>query len=512
MKYDMLIKNGNVISMDKELNKYNWIAVKDGRIVQVGNGDTDAEADQVIDAKGNTVLPGLTDCHVHVLNAGINLNGVDLQNCGTIADVLAALKERCEKEKGDGWVYGVNYVPQNIKENRYPDRWELDEICNGHKIVIFAATLHGCSVNSAGVEIANVPDDYPGVEKKDGTANGMYLSDESSFLATANILGSLTDDELWKFINDCADYAASKGATSIHGLFGQFVDGDRDIDLILDRGDSLPIDMTVFYQTWDVQKALDRGLPRVGGCLTLDGALFEYTMANFEPFVTAPALRGVLYHNDEEVYRVVSDAHKAGIQCTLHAVGERAIDQLIYTYHRVITEQGKKDLRHRIEHFCLPTDDQIRMAKDLGLILSMQPGFTYLWDKKEGGEFEMILGRERANRWDPFNRIIDAGITVCGGSDCPVTAIEPLVDIAHCVNGDNPVRNISVTDAIKMYTVNAAYAEAAENDKGSIETGKFADITIVDRDPYECAASKDIYDMKVLYTIKKGKIIYNNND
>lgn len=508
MKYDLLLKNGNVISMDDALNKYSWIAVKDGRISELGRGNFIGEAETVIDVEGATVMPGLTDCHVHVLNAGINLNGVDLQNCKTIEEVLSALEERCQKEPGEGWIYGVNYVPQNVKENRYPDRWELDEICNGHKVVIFAATLHGCSVNSAGVEIAEVPEDYPGVEKTNGQVNGMYLSDESSFLATANILGSLTDDELWKFIEDCAKHAASKGATTIHGLFGQFVAEDRDVDLILERGDSLDIDMTVFYQTWDVQKALDRSLPRVGGCLTLDGALFEYTMANFEPFVTAPALRGVLYHNDEEVYRVVSEAHKAGIQCTLHAVGERAIDQLIYTYYRVIMEQGKKDLRHRIEHFCLPTEAQIKMAKDLDLIISMQPGFTYLWDKEEGGEFEMILGRERANRWDPFNRIIDAGITVCGGSDCPVTAIEPLIDIAHCVNGDNPIRNISVTDAIKMYTINAAYAEAAEDVKGSLEVGKDADIVIIDRDPYECAESSDIYNMKVLYTIKKGNVIY----
>ena len=508
MKYDLIIKNANIISMNPELSKYNWLAVKEGKINDIGTGDFNGEADRILDADGATVLPGLTDCHVHVLNAGINLNGVDLQNCRNINEVLEVLREKCSGEEGNGWIYGVNYVPQNIEEGRDPDRWELDQICNGHKVVIFAATLHGCATNSAGIEIADVPDDYPGVEKKDGGISGVYLSDESSFLATANILGSLTDDELWKVIEDCADYAASKGATTIHGLFGQFVKDDRDLDLILERSDRLKTDMVVFYQTWDVQKAIDKGLPRVGGCLTLDGALFEYTMANFEPFVTAPALRGVLYHTDEEVYRVISEAHKAGMQCTLHAVGERAIDQLIWTYHRVINEQGKKDLRHRIEHFCLPTDEQIKMAADLDLIISMQPGFTYTWDKKDGGEFAMILGRERADRWDPFNRIIDAGITICGGSDCPVTAIEPLVDIAACVNGDNPIRNISVTDALRMYTTNAAYAAAAEDIKGSLEIGKLADIVVIDRDPYDYPDSRELYDMKVLYTIKNGEVIF----
>ncbi|MCQ4635188.1 amidohydrolase [Anaerovorax odorimutans] len=512
MKYDLIIKNANIISMDQDLNRYDWLAVSDQTIARLGQGQPQDEAVRTIDAAGATVLPGLTDCHVHVLNAGINLNGVDLQNCADISEVLSELKERCRAEDGNGWIYGVNYVPQNIKENRYPTRWELDEICEGHKVVIFAATLHGCAVNSQGVEVAQVPEDYPGVEKTEGIASGVYSSDESSFLATANILGSLSDDELWKFIKDCAEYAASQGATTIHGLFGQFVKDDRDLDLILDRGSQLAIDIVPFYQTWDVRKALDRDLPRVGGCLTLDGALFEYTMANFEPFVTAPELRGVLYHNDDEVYKVVSEAHRAGIQCSMHAVGERAIDQLIYTYYRVIREQGQKDLRHRIEHFCLPTKGQIQMAADLDLIISMQPGFTYLWDKKEGGEFEMILGRERADRWDPFNRIIEKGITVIGGSDCPVTPIDPLTDIATCVNGDNPIRNISVTEALKMYTSNAAYSVRQEDKKGTVEIGKQADLVIIDRDPYEYASAKEIYDMEALCTIKNGKVIYSKQD
>ncbi len=508
MRYDLIIENANIISMAQKQENCSWIAVKDGMIAEMGSGRHEGNADKIIDAAGNTVLPGLTDCHVHVLNAGINLNGVDLQECSTIKEVLKVLQKRCTQEPGDGWVYGVNYVPQNIKEDRYPTRWELDEICGEHKVVIFAATLHGCAVNSKGKDIAQVPGHLPGVEREGNKVSGVYSSDESSFLATANILGSLSDNELWKFIEDCANHAAKKGVTTIHGLFGQFVRNDRDMDLILDRRDSLCIDIVPFYQTWEVQKAVDLNLPRVGGCLTLDGALFEYTMANFEPYVTAPELRGVLYHTDDEVYQVISKAHEAGLQCSMHAVGTRAIDQLIYTYRRVIMEQGEKDLRHRIEHFCLPTEQQIKMAKDLKLILSMQPGFTYLWDKKEGGEFEMILGRERADGWDPFNRIIDEGNIVCGGSDCPVTAIEPLTDIASCVNGNNPVRNISVTDALKMYTVNAAYAINEEKVNGSLEVGKKADITVIDKNPYEHADKESIYEMNVIYTIKEGQIIF----
>ncbi|HWQ78304.1 MAG TPA: amidohydrolase [Anaerovoracaceae bacterium] len=508
MEIDLILKNGNIVTMDPALEKCNWVAVKGGKITGRGIGaPPDTDAGLVIDLKGKTVLPGLADCHVHTLVAGLNLNAVPLQHAKNIGEVLALMRRAC-READSEWVFGANYVPQNVQEGRYPDRWELDSASDGKKVMIMAATLHGCAVNSEGMKVSDVPEDMPGVEKKNGCPSGIFSSDESSFLATANVLGSLPDGILWGFIGDCCANAVSKGVTTMHGLFGQFVKGDRDVDLILKNKDKLPLEMAVFYQTWDVKQALDLGLPRVGGCLTLDGALFEYTMANFEPYSSAPALRGVLYHNDDEVYQVVSKAHAADLQCSMHAVGERAIDQLIYTYRRVIMEQGRKDLRHRIEHFCLPTDGQIAMAKDLGLILSMQPGFTYLWDRAKGGEFEFCLGRARADRWDPFHRIIGAGCIVCGGSDCPVTPVEPLVDIASCVHGHNPIRNIPVDDAIRMYTVNAAYAAGLEKSKGSIEVGKDADFVAVNMDPYEHFDQDDIYDLAAEMTIKAGTVVY----
>ena len=508
--HDLLLKNGNFVTMDRKFERCGWVTVKGGIINGRGTGSPspDIEAEHVIDLKGKTVLPGLMDCHVHTLVAGINLNAVPLERAGNIDEVLELMEKACRNSKSE-WVFGANYVPQNIHEHRYPNKWELDRISHGKKIMIMAATLHGCATNSEGLKICDVPDYMPGVEKEADEPTGVFSSDESSFLATANVLGALPDEVLWSFIEDCCSNAVSKGVTTMHGLFGQFVKNDRDVGLILNNKERLPLEMVIFYQTWNVSQALALGLPRVGGCLTLDGALFEYTMANFEPFNSAPALRGVLYHNDDEVYQVVSRAHAANIQCSMHAVGERAIDQLIYTYRRVIMEQGRKDLRHRIEHFCLPTENQIAMAKELGLILSMQPGFTYLWDRADGGEFEFCLGRERADRWDPFHRIIDAGCTVCGGSDCPVTPVDPLVNIASCVHGHNPIRNISVDEAIRMYTINAAYAANLEKTKGSIETGKDADFVVVNMDPYKCSDKDEIYELAAEMTIKDGTVIYS---
>ncbi len=507
MGYDLLLKNGNIITMDTTLPRTEWVGVKDGIIAATGNSEHVPEsAKKIIDLKGKTVLPGLIDSHVHVMLSGLYLNAVNLENAKSIDEILRMMEEACKGQENDTWVFGVGLLVPNIKEGRFPTKWELDRVSGKHPVAIFAATLHGCGVNSKGLEYADVPLDTPGVEIENGEVIGTFLSDESSFLATANIMGKLSDEALLGFIQDCTKHASSKGVTTIHGLYGQFVKGDKDLHLSLTNEKSFPVDIVTFYQTWNIEDVKKLNLPRIGGCLTLDGALFENTMAMFEPYLDRPELRGILYHTDEEVYQLASQANSEGIQCAMHAVGERAIDQLIYAYDRVIKEQGDKGLRHRIEHFCQPTPRHIEMAAELGIILSMQPGFTYLWDRSEGGPFEMAIGRERADQMDPFNKIIEKGCMVCGGSDSPVTKIEPLVDIAACVNNPNPVRNISLTDAIKMFTINGAYAGHLEETKGSIEVKKDADMVVIDCDPYNL--ENNIYDMNVEMTIKGGSVVY----
>ena len=510
MIFDSVYYNGNFISMNSNGERYSWIGIKDGKIAEAGHGEEWKEngITEEFNLNGNAVLPGLSDCHVHVLSTGIFLSSVMLDKCTCIQEVLYTIEEKCLAEPGDGWIYASCFLPQNMKEKRYPNKYELDKVSHGHKVIVFTATMHGNSYNSAGAEIAAIPDDLAGVEMENGKSIGVYTSDESVFLGQRNVYGSFSEEEIWDLIKCCADYAVTKGVTHMHGLFGQFVAGDVDVKLAVERSKELPLDVTIFYQTWNIEEALGLNLERIGGCLTLDGAAFEHTMANYEPYIDVPHLRGMLFHSDQEVYDFISEAHKNNLQCTMHAVGERAIDQLLYTYKRVFAEQDKKDLRHRLEHFCLPTDEQIKMAAELGIILSMQPGDSYLWDGT-GGELAGILGRERADRMYPFNKIINSGIVLLSGSDCPVADIDPLKYIAHCINGYNPIRNISVTDAINMCTVNPAYSLHNEDREGTIEIGKKADFVVVSKDPYEYANSSEIFEMHALMTVKDGNIVYS---
>ena len=151
MIYDLLFKNGKIISMDDDRTIYNWIAISGKKIALAGANDDYPEAERVIDLNDKTMLPGLADCHVHVLTAGMLADAVDLSGVTSLKDVFDRIEEECLDSKGKDWIVGANFIPTALydkNERRYPNRWELDEISHGHKVIIIAATLHGVSVNT----------------------------------------------------------------------------------------------------------------------------------------------------------------------------------------------------------------------------------------------------------------------------------------------------------------------------------------------------------------------------
>ena len=508
MQCDFALTNGNFITMDPLAPRADWVAVKGGHIVAAGTGGENFSGIETIDLKGNTVLPGLFDNHCHVMTTGFYLSGVDLAKAKSIGEILNLLESECRKKKPGEWVFGGGFMAYQMAENRFPDRWELDSISHGHPILISTQTLHGCALNSAAMNIADIPDMQGVMKNEEGIPTGVLLADEVVFPTVSKIMSLLPDEQIWKYVKECSEYAASKGVTSMSGLMGQFVDGDIDVHLTLQRSGELPVDLTLYYQTWDFEKVKALGLKQLGGCLTLDGAGFEYTMALQEPYPQRPERRGFLIHTDEEIYQLISKAHKNNIQCAFHALGDRAIDQLIYIYQQVILEQGRKDLRHRIEHFSLPSDKHMDLLAQYGLVASMQPAFSGLWGQPGSGIYVPMLNRERADRMEVFSQIVKRGGIICGGSDSPVTLIDPLFGIACCIRNPDPRRNVSVTEAIKIFTINSAFATHQENEKGTISIGKKADFTIIDRDPYRYASSDEIYNMETLMTIKDGKITF----
>jgi hypothetical protein len=304
--------------------------------------------------------------------------------------------------------------------------------------------------------------------------------------------------------------SVENGVTTVHAMEGSRVDGDRDFKVLMEIRENLKTRVVPFYETFDVNKVKTMGLSRIGGCgrMNLDGEANSYTAALLDSYSDSPNTSGSLTYTQEEIDDFVMKAHLAGLQIGMHAIGDAAIEQLLSAYEKALKNVPVNDHRHRIEHCYLPSENQIERAAALEIILSMQPCLTDLWGGY-GGIYYSRFGQNRFQRIDRYRNLFDRGILVCGGSDSPAAGVNPLRDISLLVtNQISSKQSISVKEAIEMYTINGAKAAFEEDKKGSVEKGKYADVVILNDDPFEVPYSK-IEDIKVDATIINGEIAYS---
>ena len=512
MHFDFVLKNGTVITLNEAMPTCRWIAVRDGKIAALGERDDFAgTADRVVDLRGYTVLPGLADVHCHGLCTGRNLSAVDLRGLSSLEEVLHLLAQRAKSTPDGQLVYGYGLKYEALKEKRMPNRSELDAACPRSPCAVVHTSCHGVAVNTMALKQSGILD-MPEImnDCADQVQSGILLQDRANFVAQTALLGNESDETRELHLRQFAEYAASRGCTTVHSLDGGVIDGVVSPHVLRDVYPSLPIHALPMWQNWNVQEAKAAGLPRVGGCLCLDGARALFTAAYSKPFVNRPETRGLLYYSDIDVYNFVYEAHKNNMQIGMHAMGDRAIDQLIYIIDSVTKQLGDKGLRHRIEHFSYPTERHIELAAELQLALPMQPAFCEMWDNPKGSVLSKMLGEEITAENEPFAKLVKAGCMVGSSSDSPVTPIDPIRAMHILVNNSRECRRVSVTDALKITSCNAAWIGHEENVRGTLAEGKFADMTVVDRDPYDCP--EKIGDTKVLMTISEGRTAYQSPD
>jgi predicted amidohydrolase YtcJ len=503
--YELLLKNANVITMDAELSRRRWIAVSGGRIAATGSDDASGvSAVETRDLEGRTVIPGLTDTHAHATMTGIGRRGIDLGGAASVPEVLERVAAFCSARGGDEVVFGANLpMGEQLAEKRLPTRYELDDVSGGHPVMLVLWTVHGGVLNSAALPHARLEPEMRYVEK-----DGVFNDDHTAFHVIGNLYGMLGEDDFKSIYFEIANDCASKGITTLHALDGMMVKDDKDTEALKDILDELPIEFVPYTQTFDYEKIDGYGMKQIGGCLSLDGSPPQLTAAYSRPYPIAPHTRGFLNFTDEKLYTFVTECSKRGMQVGFHAIGDRAIDQILYIYRQVDREIGIRDLRHRIEHFSTPTDEHLAMAAEMGIIAAAQPEIGNMLDNENGNGFEAFAPPEVARIHENFARVMRAGVVTTGGSDSPVTPIDCFVGIGAAVGAYNPERRVSLDDALRMYTVNAAYAERREDEKGSIEAGKYADLVILGADPYTVTGpiSRDTVPVTLVY--KKGKVVY----
>jgi predicted amidohydrolase YtcJ len=360
-------------------------------------------------------------------------------------------------------------------------------------------------VNSRGLELLAYSDEIAGVMvDSHGWPNGL-LADKANNLAFER-LGVYygVDEKAAAMVALAIDKAHSVGLTTIHVLEGGVASDNKAAEELLAAIPSLPLRFVFFYQTLDVDRALELGLPRVGGCILLDGDVGPHTAALSEPYVDDPECHGTLYYTQEEIDAFVLKAHTAGLQVAMHAVGDAAVEQALNAYDAALNAYTRDDHRHRIEHCEVIREEQVQRAQRLGVALAIQPPFNHYWPHTE---YYPTLGKERARKADPIRTLLRPGLLVAGGSDSTVTPLGPLIGVHAAVNHSNPAERVSVQEALELYTINAARIAFQETDRGSLEVGKLGDFVVLAEDPFGIDPSR-IKDIPIEMTVLGGEIVY----
>lgn len=507
----LLLYNGAVYSMENEV--YNWVAVKDGKIYKTGWGEEYKPllkiVKQSINLNGKIVLPGFYDCHVHLMQTGINiLLGVDLSEATSIEEVLQLIKNKADTFKEGELIQGVRFNISNIKENRYPTRKELDKAIPNNPVWINSMEYHTSVINSMALSQLNLPYDIEGMPRDERNLPLGILTGKASAFVKNRISQKIDDKMRGKAIEKVLDIAKSKGVTTIHAMEGGYSFNNRDAEYILKNSKKFEQDILLFFQTIDITKAYTHGLKRMGGDIFIDGSFSSKTAALTKPYKREKDNYGKLYYNQYELDSFAEEAVKNNIQIAFHAIGDKAIEYALNAIEAAQKKKNKNFFRNRIEHFELATDEQIKRAKELNVILSMQPIFENVFGQKEG-LYEKRLQKSYYENSNRFRKIIDEGIMIIGGSDSDVCEINPILGIYSAVNHPKIKSRVSVLEAVNMFTVNAAYASFEESEKGSIKNGKRADLVILDRDIFKIDKEK-IKDAQIEMTIKDGNIIYKS--
>ena len=456
------------------------VVIEGSRIAAVGPEEevaaTRPEGEERVDLQGRALLPGFIDAHLHLFHIGLTELGwrVDLADRSR-NDVLGTLADAVRDRGAGEWVIGGGWDESAWPEKTYLTREELDRVSERSPIFAVRMDGHLLIANTAGLRHAQeiVAPQWASslIDAKTGE-----IREE----AVWELLETIEPDEstLRDAVAAAARHCHRRGVTSVHAMSLRWIP-----PLLERRGqDRLRVNV---YQKAQTPSDVDAMVPaehfdgewiRFGGVKVFaDGSLGARNAAVKKPYVGGGT--GSLNHSDDSIRGILARSEERGWQTAIHAIGDRAIEQVLDAHAAVGTSA---DRRHRIEHFELASPEQIERARDLGIHASMQPNFLGNWSGP-GSMNESRLGRERDEVSNAFRRVLDLGASLALGSDgMPVS---PLYGIESAVNTPYSAQRLTVDEALAGYTQGGATLSFEEDVKGRLEPGAYADLVVLDADP-----------------------------
>lgn len=484
----MIINASKIYTLDQGRIAFSMIAEK-GKIEEM----REERIEGGINFEKGYILPGFIDSHVHLLDVGLRRIFPSLEGVECLEEIYERLLEGYKRAQDLGFIVGWDFEEDRIREKRVPLKKELDRVVKEIPLIVLRKDGHSSFLNTKSFERI-FEQEYPGIELDKHKEPTGVVKGEANEEVLRYIRRNLPREIIIEAYIIASKEAVSKGITTLAALVGSDDPEDRSCEILLEIRDRLKIDVLPFYQTTDIERVRRLGLERIGGCILIDGSFGSHTAALRQGYKDNPENRGILYFSDEELFKFLKSADDASLQTAVHAIGDRAVEQVVRIYERFLKDNP---LRHRIEHAELLDEELIKRIAGLGLILSVQPTFERLWGRDM---YRERLG-ERAESTNPFKRLIEAGVLIIGGSDAPITPLNPLLGISSATTHPNPSLSLSRLEATELFTTKAAYGIFRENEIGRLKKGFWADFCVLDSDPLKGEA-------KILEVYKKGERIF----
>ncbi len=482
---DLILTNGKVFTLWDERPWVSALAVGDGRVLAAGD---DAEINayrgpqtEVVDLKGKTVVPGFTDSHNHLLYYGQTaLLWADLGGCRSIDEMMDRLRVHADQRPSD-WILGIGFDHEVLAERRMPTKDDLDKVSMDRPVFIVRLCGHACVANSKAIELAG-PERLP----ESGRETGLLTEDDQ------NPVWEVIPDPSFEKLVEAALFAANKarstGIVSVHALvnsmdefnaFKQLHDtGELPVRLYMQP--SLGLMDKLIADGWTQGKGDD--MFRLGTAkIFADGSMGARTAAMVDDYTDDPGNKGWLLHTDEAMTEMVRKVHKAGWQAAVHAIGDRAVEQVVNAIETVLNETGESNLtrRHRVEHASILSESLVKRMAELKIFAAVQPQFvlTDWWTIER-------IGPERYRWTYPFKTMLEAGVPTSFGSDCPVERVDAFELIYRAVTRDANSKSecLTVEDSVRVYCTGGPFFAFEEDRRGTLKPGMLADLVVLDRD------------------------------
>jgi len=528
-KADVLVINGTIWTGNAEQPTASAFAIKNDKIIAVGSTEDimklKSDSMQLIDAENKFITPGFIDSHVHFLTGGLNLNSLLLRNAKTKEAFIQSIAEYVATLEDGEWILGGEWDHENWG-GELPDKAWIDSVTPNNPMFVRRLDGHMGLANSKALQMAGIGKNFQEIEggeitsKNNGEPTGILKDNAMGIIL--KVIPKASQEVLKSALSSAMNLISSKGVTSVHHVAGILPEGyievletaEQQNELITRIYLMMPLPLWQQAKTKIDTDGVGNEWLKFGGLKGLvDGSLGSHTALFADPYTDDGDQVGLFTYPPDSIKTWVSDASNAGLQITVHAIGDKANHFILNTFEEIQNKTGKKDQRFRVEHAQHIDPDDIPRFAELNVIPSMQPYHAI----DDGRWAEKVIGAERGKTSYALKSLFDSGATVALGSDWFVAPPTPLEGIYAAVtrrtlddknpDGWIPEQKITVQQALEGYTRNAAYASFDENIKGTIAEGFLADFVIIDRNLLEIPVEK-IKDAQITQTWVGGKKVY----